>query len=581
MRDPKAVAWDRLCQSELAGTVEKFVGRSRKDVVIRSKLRLVHPEVDEPFDELYGGTPQRPDQAFKVGDRVVFKLDRNWKGTAGRVHARPDPVKVETIRRLKDGEVISEPTDWQQILDAVAEVDRLSAQIRRSQEELAKIRAEADGVVVEAKKARSEADAYVKAEHGKVQLKWDQLNQQRQALDRDREEFEARGGTRFIQAFLADQDEQPRESRAVGRPDDVVKSLRERAEARGLTVEDWLIRRVLVGHLIAALTGQILIYGGPPGSGKTTMANWMPRVLDMHGDVFPVRPGWLDAADLLGFYDPRQEQFVPTPFLDFVWNAGWRDVAGGVMHVAVLDEMNIAHVENYGADLLSRMEKAHEEGGDGQLTLYSPSLFRKRDRSTEHAAEGSGLQPHRIPPRIQIPRSLILAGTLNNDETTQSLSPKVLDRALGVRVPVVPPSLLHRGESSSDDPVFSLDRHFVDAVQRCVGESTAEVERHWSALVQLLDGPRIPSVHVSHRTLDVVRLVPAISKKLGLAEADVLDDVVCLKVLPKIRFFSDDKDSRTATEELRDRAHSGRLPRAREEIDEVLDESDELVQYLR
>jgi len=78
----------------------------------------------------------------------------------------------------------------------------------------------------------------------------------------------------------------------------------------------------------------------------------------------------------------------------------------------VLDEMNLAHVERYFADVLSGMES-------GEPIL--PNLARDEDGEWRLIAD----EPERIP----FPANLFVAGTVNIDETTYMFSPKVLDRA--------------------------------------------------------------------------------------------------------------------------------------------------------
>jgi 5-methylcytosine-specific restriction protein B len=80
-------------------------------------------------------------------------------------------------------------------------------------------------------------------------------------------------------------------------------------------------------------------------------------------------------------------------------------------YLLVLDEMNLAHVERYFADVLSGIETDDD---------CLPNL---RDEG------GSWRIPMAGPERRVVPRNLIVVGTVNVDETTYMFSPKVLDRA--------------------------------------------------------------------------------------------------------------------------------------------------------
>ncbi len=92
-----------------------------------------------------------------------------------------------------------------------------------------------------------------------------------------------------------------------------------------------------------------------------------------------------------------------TAFLEFVLEASANP---GYPYVAILDEMNLSHPEQYMAPLLSAMET-----GD----------------SIEFHTEGDYFDG--VPGSVAYPDNLVLIGTVNMDETTHGLSDKVLDRA--------------------------------------------------------------------------------------------------------------------------------------------------------
>ena len=70
-----------------------------------------------------------------------------------------------------------------------------------------------------------------------------------------------------------------------------------------------------------------------------------------------------------------------------------------------INALNIAHVEYHFSDFLSGMESG------SPISLH-----------------GNDDDP-RIPEEIRIPRNVYVTGTINVDETTHEISPKVLDRA--------------------------------------------------------------------------------------------------------------------------------------------------------
>lgn len=173
----------------------------------------------------------------------------------------------------------------------------------------------------------------------------------------------------------------------------------------------------VVKAFIASLsTKQLVILTGLSGSGKSQIAIRFGEWLGAgQSAVIPVRPDWTGAEALFGFEDAlqpavggRQAWHVPETLRFMLTAAGDQ----GRPYLLVLDEMNLAHVERYFADVLSGMESGHP---------CLPNLT--------HEPDGHWRVPVGGPERIRFPRNLFIVGTVNVDETTYMFSPKVLDRA--------------------------------------------------------------------------------------------------------------------------------------------------------
>lgn len=173
----------------------------------------------------------------------------------------------------------------------------------------------------------------------------------------------------------------------------------------------------LIASFVASIaTKPLAILTGLSGAGKTQIAI---RFGEWLGEgrlyVAAVRPDWTGAEALFGYEDGlkppvegRAAWVVPGP-LEFMLNAA---ANSSHPHLLLLDEMNLAHVERYFADVLSGMES-------GQPCL--PNLIKGSDGVWRVRAQG--------PDRIPFPRNVWIVGTVNVDETTYMFSPKVLDRA--------------------------------------------------------------------------------------------------------------------------------------------------------
>ena len=252
---------------------------------------------------------------------------------------------------------------------------------------------------------------------------------------------------------------------------------------------------------------------GLSGAGKTRLAiEYAKAIIGDAGGArvtIQVRPGWHDAADLLGHVNPMGErEYVRTPFLNLLLRALERP---STPHVAILDEMNLSHVEQYLAPLLSAMET-----GD-PLALHD----------SEEILD--------VPRKIAYPSNLVLIGTVNMDETTVGISDKVLDRA------------------------FTLEFWDIEVADwagwKGCGLGKEDRKLVESVLEDLMSALRPARLHFGWRVIrEVVSFVER-SLSYGISVDRALDRVVYAKVLPKLRgddserFRKALKDCRTAVAE--------------------------------
>ena len=173
---------------------------------------------------------------------------------------------------------------------------------------------------------------------------------------------------------------------------------------------------VVRSFVLSLATKPLVILTGLSGSGKTQIALQFGRWFgpDRYA-VIPVRPDWTGAEAMFGYPDAllptsddgRRAWNVP-PALRFMLTAAHDPTSP---YLLILDEMNLAHVERYFADVISGMES-----GEGCL----PNLRREDEYWRRVPGEKE---------KLPFPENLFIAGTVNVDETTYMFSPKVLDRA--------------------------------------------------------------------------------------------------------------------------------------------------------
>ena len=189
----------------------------------------------------------------------------------------------------------------------------------------------------------------------------------------------------------------------------------------------------------------------------------------------------------------------------------------------LLDEMNLAHVERYFADFLSGMESREP---------VLPNLTQGDDGEWRTEAGG--------PPRVSLPRNLVVVGTVNVDETTYLFSPKVLDRATTFEIRTGSDELRveqrrpQPGQAGERRHLRSVVRHIADDEWQHAGdpERRDQLGGHLRKLHALLS---TSNDEFGHRTFYEALRLAAAFELLGVTALNTaLDHIVVLKVLPKI-----------------------------------------------
>lgn len=195
-----------------------------------------------------------------------------------------------------------------------------------------------------------------------------------------------------------------------------------------------------------------LLLAGISGTGKSRFVREQAQrqgALADYYELVPVRPDWHEPSDLLGYVSRiNGEQFVTTRLLAFMIRA-WLDA---IDHFAedgkpilknldkirtfwvCLDEMNLAPVEQYLADFLAVVETRR---WDGNAYDCDPILKIQHLPAAVYPALQRDLKLEEHPDfwayvrsnGIALPPNLMIAGTVNMDETTHGFSRKVIDRA--------------------------------------------------------------------------------------------------------------------------------------------------------
>jgi hypothetical protein len=109
-----------------------------------------------------------------------------------------------------------------------------------------------------------------------------------------------------------------------------------------------IIRRFVAGMAASKL----LILEGISGTGKTSLPYSFSRYINNPATMVSVQPSYRDRTELIGYFNEFSKRFNETEFLRALYEAGYRDDPSYI----VLDEMNLARIEYYFAEMLSVLE---------------------------------------------------------------------------------------------------------------------------------------------------------------------------------------------------------------------------------
>lgn len=267
-----------------------------------------------------------------------------------------------------------------------------------------------------------------------------------------------------------------------------------------------IIRRFVAGMA----SSKLLILEGISGTGKTSLPYSFSRFLDNPATMISVQPSYRDRTELLGYFNEFSKRFNETEFLRALYEAGYREEPS----IIVLDEMNLARIEYYFAEMLSVLEMPSQD--EWVLDLV-PTAW-------------PGDPKHLFDGKIRVPNSIWFVGTANNDDSTFTITDKVYDRAM-------PIELNERADAFECDPQGScritsqhLGEMFVQAkrdypISRETEEKLQKLDNYLQTRFKLAFGNRI--IKQMH---DFIPVYVA----CGGTELDGMDYIVARKVLKKL-----------------------------------------------
>ncbi|MDE5834969.1 MAG: hypothetical protein K2H26_05565, partial [Ruminococcus sp.] len=177
----------------------------------------------------------------------------------------------------------------------------------------------------------------------------------------------------------------------------------------------------IINMYMCITQGFLTVFSGLPGTGKTSVCNIIGNSLgltdfgsdDINYNRFvpvSVEKGWSSKKDLIGYYNPLTKKYDKNNrrLYDSLMILNEEKNNSQFPYIVLLDEANLSPMEYYWADFMQIADKA----------------------DSQEAYVNIGLEND-----IYIPDTLRFVATINNDQTTETLSPRLLDRAWIIKLP--------------------------------------------------------------------------------------------------------------------------------------------------
>lgn len=308
-----------------------------------------------------------------------------------------------------------------------------------------------------------------------------------------------------------------------------IQEVSEYIGAQGFIYQPWQIAQ----YITALRTKPFVILAGITGTGKSKLAALVAEATGAKSKLLPVRPEWTDSGEVLGYTD-MERNFRPGPLLEIAHEA----IANSdQFFTCILDEMNLARVEHYCAEILSRIEdrKPQKSGGYRTDPLLNQTL---KEADAEWADVG-------------ITENLAIVGTVNMDETTYLFSRRVLDRAFTIELSEVDLAQWrpqNKTDAAADRYVstwpvsawYPLGIRLRELVNP-TAEQLSEIDRTIAALQAINDILAPAQQQIGYRTRDEIAFYLLHAQQIREAfvdrhgnAVDALDLALQMKILPRI-----------------------------------------------
>ncbi len=340
-------------------------------------------------------------------------------------------------------------------------------------------------------------------------------------------------------------------------------------------------------YIEAIKSKPFLLLAGISGTGKSRIVREFafkscPEYLQDKDGTTPgnycmieVKPNWHDSTELLGYYSRlgNKPGYQFTKFVKFLVKA---KMYPDVPFFVCLDEMNLAPVEQYFAEILSILETRKVVIGEddsktikteaiidaehfkalGEIGGFAPNFtdrdiyMKLYDIDTEsNIDEAVGKRTDLKTEGLTLPDNVVIIGTVNMDDTTHQFSRKVIDRAMTIEMNGGNLRNMFGGSKNLEYLPDEKQKEWQNAFTRRYVTADEVLKAHLDEAEELMD--KLPSrleeinkalkgtpFEVSYRVLNELTIMVGVmldeEMKLDDAIAQSVNNILLMKILPRI-----------------------------------------------
>lgn len=326
-------------------------------------------------------------------------------------------------------------------------------------------------------------------------------------------------------------------------------------------------RNDVINIMICVTQGFLTVFAGEPGVGKTSICNIIAKILGLFNqnsnynrfEEISVEKGWTSKRDLIGYYNPLTKSFDKNNGVLFkVFNILHQEHIRGIndfSYYVLLDEANLSSMEHYWADFMNvcDLDKENRKINLGEDYIYD------------------------------IPKTLRFLATINYDHTTETLSPRLIDRAWIVLLEVnnYDSTLVdYKEQITSDEIVMFKD------LEKCFLNYELEKElpnQMYKELDEIYVMFKENNISISPRIDNMIKRYLKVACKLfdktesTAREFVALDYAVAQKLLPKVNGYGE--EYRKFLKDTEEKFDKNNMMRCKNIIDKIIKKGDANMQY--